>query len=140
MQRERNGGEDVGAGVVGLSKIADPGALLDPPSVSFGDILCGDMKDITVTVANVANTSQTFTITSTIAMSRQRVLLLRLSLPFCMLLKVECTTARAPPHTHSATAHAHHGHTVYRNSFSPSSLTLNPGSQEQFVVTFDSST
>jgi hypothetical protein len=64
---------DMGAGVVDLTKIADPGALLDPPSLSFGYTLKGDSKQITVTVANVAATPQNFTISSSLADSSSPV-------------------------------------------------------------------
>jgi hypothetical protein len=75
---------DMGAGVVDLTKIVDPGALLDPPSLSFGYTLKGDSQQITVTVANVAATPQNFTISSSLADSSSSVpgynLLLRQSL------------------------------------------------------------
>ncbi len=64
---------DMGAGVVDLTKIADPGALLDPPSLSFGYTLKGDSQQITVTVANVAATPQNFTISSSLADSSSSV-------------------------------------------------------------------
>jgi subtilisin family serine protease len=64
---------DMGAGVVDLTKIADPGALLDPPSLSFGYTLKGDSQQITVTVANVAATPQNFTISSSLADSSSPV-------------------------------------------------------------------
>jgi hypothetical protein len=58
---------------VDLTKIADPGALLDPPSLSFGYTLKGDSKQITITVANVAATPQNFTISSSLADSSSPV-------------------------------------------------------------------
>ncbi len=52
---------DIGAGCLDLSRAIDPGLLLDPPSLSFGQVDVGSDPDpIAVTVRNVGDTAETF--------------------------------------------------------------------------------
>ncbi|MBA2390938.1 MAG: S8 family serine peptidase [Geodermatophilaceae bacterium] len=51
---------DIGAGRLDLTNAADPGVILDPPSLSFGLVTTGTMPSITVTVRSVADTSETY--------------------------------------------------------------------------------
>jgi subtilisin family serine protease len=54
----------MGAGRLDLTRAADPGVILDPPSLSYGRVTLGDTKPMTVNVTSVASTSQTYTITT----------------------------------------------------------------------------
>ncbi len=51
---------DMGAGRLDLTNAADPGVILDPPSLSFGQLMTGTMKTINVTVTNVYSASETY--------------------------------------------------------------------------------
>ena len=51
---------DMGAGRLDLTNAADPGVILDPPSLSFGLLLDGTEKTITVTVTSVATATETY--------------------------------------------------------------------------------
>lgn len=54
---------EMGAGRLDLTNAADPGVILDPPSLSFGLVYTGTMKTIDVNVTSVATTTQTYSIT-----------------------------------------------------------------------------
>ena len=51
---------DMGAGRLDLTNAADPGVILDPPSLSFGQLMTGTMKTINVTVTSVYTASETY--------------------------------------------------------------------------------
>ncbi len=51
---------DMGAGRLDLTNAADPGVILDPPSLSFGLVPTGTTQSITVTVTSVATTTETY--------------------------------------------------------------------------------
>ena len=51
---------DMGAGRLDLTNAADPGVILDPPSLSFAVVPLGDEETIDVTVTSVAGTSETY--------------------------------------------------------------------------------
>lgn len=51
---------DMGAGRLDLTNVTDPGVILYPPSLSFGQMLTGTQKSITVTVRNVAAAQETY--------------------------------------------------------------------------------
>ncbi|HNT25960.1 MAG TPA: S8 family serine peptidase [Anaerolineales bacterium] len=53
---------DMGAGRLDLTNAADPGVILDPPSLSFGNIITGTVQTITVNVTSVAETTQVYTL------------------------------------------------------------------------------
>ncbi len=53
---------DMGAGRLDLTNAADPGVILDPPSLSFGEIVTGTVQTITVNVTSVAETTQVYTL------------------------------------------------------------------------------
>ncbi len=53
----------MGAGRLDLTNAADPGVILDPPSLSFGEVYTGTTKTIDVNVTSVATTTQTYSIT-----------------------------------------------------------------------------
>jgi subtilisin family serine protease len=53
---------DMGAGRVDLTNAADPGVILDPPSLSYGVMVTGTTQIISVTVTSVATTTQTYTL------------------------------------------------------------------------------
>lgn len=55
---------DMGAGRVDLSHAADPGVILDPPSLSFGTVPTGTTKIISVTVTSVAGGSETYNLST----------------------------------------------------------------------------
>ena len=50
----------MGAGHLDLTHTADPGVVLDPPSLSFGLAPTGTVKNMNVTVLSVANTFETY--------------------------------------------------------------------------------
>jgi subtilisin family serine protease len=54
---------EMGAGRLDLTNAADPGLLFDPPSLSYGLVLTGTEKTMTVNVTSVATTTETYTIT-----------------------------------------------------------------------------
>jgi hypothetical protein len=51
---------DMGAGRLDLTNAADPGVILDPPSLSFGRVTMGETGTMTVTVTSVADTTETY--------------------------------------------------------------------------------
>lgn len=51
---------DMGAGRLDLTNAADPGVILDPPSVSFGQVHTGTNKTMTVSVTSVATTPESY--------------------------------------------------------------------------------
>lgn len=53
----------MGAGRLDLTHAADPGVILDPPSLSFGVVITGTTETISVDVTSVATTTQTYSIT-----------------------------------------------------------------------------
>ncbi len=54
---------DMGAGALDLARAIDPGLLLDPPSLSFGQVDAGtNPAPIVVTVRNIASEAETFTL------------------------------------------------------------------------------
>lgn len=55
---------DMGAGRLDLTHAADPGVILDPPSLSYGLVMSGTQKTITVTVTSVADAAESYTISS----------------------------------------------------------------------------
>lgn len=55
---------DMGAGRLDLSRVTDPGVILDPPSLSFGNMVSGTQKSITVNVTSVAATTESYTLST----------------------------------------------------------------------------
>ncbi|MEZ4676067.1 MAG: S8 family serine peptidase [Caldilineaceae bacterium] len=55
---------DMGAGRMDLTHAAQPGVILDPPSLSFGYLISGTLKTITVTVTSVATTTETYNLST----------------------------------------------------------------------------
>lgn len=55
---------DMGAGRLDLTKAADPGVILDPPSLSFGYVPTGTQTTLTVTVRSVAATAETYNLST----------------------------------------------------------------------------
>ena len=55
---------DMGAGRLDLTNVTDPGVILEPPSLSFGQMADGDSKTITVKLTSVATSSQTYDVTT----------------------------------------------------------------------------
>jgi len=55
---------DMGAGRLDLAKAADPGVILDPPSLSFGFVPTGTQKTITVTGTSVASAAETYALST----------------------------------------------------------------------------
>ncbi len=55
---------DMGAGRLDLAKAADPGVILDPPSLSFGFVPTGTQKTITVTITSVASAAESYTLST----------------------------------------------------------------------------
>jgi subtilisin family serine protease len=51
---------DMGAGRLDLTNAADPGVILDPPSVSFGQVVTGTAHTLHVSVTSVATTTETY--------------------------------------------------------------------------------
>lgn len=51
---------DMGAGRLDLTNVADPGVILDPPSLSFSLVPTGTTKTISVTVTSVASAAETY--------------------------------------------------------------------------------
>lgn len=51
---------DMGAGRLDLTNVADPGVILDPPSVSFGLVPEGESKTINVQVTSVTDQNETY--------------------------------------------------------------------------------
>ncbi len=55
---------DMGAGRLDLAQAADPGVILSPPSLSYGLVVSGSQKTITVTVTSVANAAELYTLST----------------------------------------------------------------------------
>ncbi|MEZ4726873.1 MAG: S8 family serine peptidase [Caldilineaceae bacterium] len=55
---------DMGAGRLDLTKAANPGVILNPPSLSFGHVPTGTQKTLTVTVTSVAATAETYNLST----------------------------------------------------------------------------
>jgi hypothetical protein len=53
---------DMGAGRLDLTNAADPGVLLDPPSLSYGLVPTGTVESMVVNVTSVATTTQNYTV------------------------------------------------------------------------------
>ncbi|MCP4360706.1 MAG: S8 family serine peptidase, partial [Chloroflexi bacterium] len=51
---------DMGAGRLDLTNAADPGVILDPPSLSFGLVPTGTMQTISVTITNITTATETY--------------------------------------------------------------------------------
>lgn len=51
---------DIGAGRLDLTNALDPGVILDPPSLSFGQMLEGETKTIEVSITSVASSTETY--------------------------------------------------------------------------------
>jgi len=55
---------DMGAGRLDLSRAVDPGIILTPPSVSFGQVYTGTTKTVTVTITSVAAQEESYTLST----------------------------------------------------------------------------
>ena len=55
---------DMGAGRLDLTNAADPGVILDPPSLSYGQILTGTVETMDVTVTSVAAAAETYALST----------------------------------------------------------------------------
>ena len=55
---------DMGAGRLDLTNAADPGVILDPPSLSFGVVTYGETKTIEVKLTSVASAAETYAIST----------------------------------------------------------------------------
>ncbi|HSM54763.1 MAG TPA: S8 family serine peptidase [Candidatus Sulfomarinibacteraceae bacterium] len=55
---------DMGAGRLDLENVTDPGVILDPPSLSFGQMISGTVDSITVTVRSVATAQETYALST----------------------------------------------------------------------------
>ena len=55
---------DMGAGRLDLTNAADPGVILDPPSLSFGQVLNGETASIEVKVTSVAAAAETYALST----------------------------------------------------------------------------
>src|SRR5690606_13956798 len=55
---------DMGAGRLDLTNVADPGIILSPPSLSFGQVVSGTTASLEVTVTSVATDTETYAITT----------------------------------------------------------------------------
>lgn len=55
---------DMGAGRLDLTYAADPGVILDPPSLSFGQMMTGTMDSIHVTVTSVVTATETYSLST----------------------------------------------------------------------------
>ncbi|HET6444913.1 MAG TPA: S8 family serine peptidase [candidate division Zixibacteria bacterium] len=53
---------DMGAGRLDLTNAADPGVILDPPSLSYGLVATDTQKTLSVNVTSVATNTQTYTV------------------------------------------------------------------------------
>ncbi len=55
---------DMGAGRLDLTNASNPGVILDPPSLSFGYIMSGTQKTISVTVTSVGSSAETYNLST----------------------------------------------------------------------------
>jgi minor extracellular serine protease Vpr len=55
---------DMGAGRLDLTNVADPGVILDPPSLSFSLVPTGTTKTVSVTVTSVASAAETYAVST----------------------------------------------------------------------------
>ena len=55
---------DMGAGCIDLSRASDPGILLSPPSLSFGQLAAGDSPSSPIHVRSVADASETYSLSA----------------------------------------------------------------------------
>ena len=55
---------DMGAGRLDLTNAADPGVILDPPSLSFGAVTYGGTKTIEVKLTSVASAAETYALST----------------------------------------------------------------------------
>lgn len=55
---------DMGAGRLDLTNAADPGVILDPPSLSFGLVTTGTQEVISVTITSVADTTESYALST----------------------------------------------------------------------------
>jgi len=55
---------DMGAGRLDVAAAMDPGVILDPPSLSFGLVPTGTEKTITVSVINITDSAETYTLST----------------------------------------------------------------------------
>ncbi|MBA3534894.1 MAG: S8 family serine peptidase, partial [Ardenticatenales bacterium] len=55
---------DMGAGRLDLERAADPGVILDPPSLGFGHVATGTIKSMVVTVRNITDEAETYALST----------------------------------------------------------------------------
>ncbi len=55
---------DIGAGRLDLTRVTDPGVILSPPSVSFGQVMSGTTASKTIKVTNIATATESYTLTT----------------------------------------------------------------------------
>ncbi len=55
---------DMGAGRLDLTRASNPGVILDPPSLSFGYMISGTQKTISVTLTSVATGTETYNLST----------------------------------------------------------------------------
>ncbi len=55
---------DMGAGRLDLTNAADPGVILNPPSLSFGQVVSGTVATKTLQVTSVANAAETYALST----------------------------------------------------------------------------
>jgi subtilisin family serine protease len=55
---------DMGAGRLDLTRAADPGVILNPPSLSYGQVPTGTQKSLTVWVTSVAGAAETYNLST----------------------------------------------------------------------------
>ena len=55
---------DMGAGRLDLTNAANPGVILDPPSLSYGVVLTGTVETMDVMVTSVASAAETYSLTA----------------------------------------------------------------------------
>jgi subtilisin family serine protease len=55
---------DMGAGRLDLTRVTDPGVILDPPSISFSQVPSGTQQVLTVTVTSVASSAETYNLST----------------------------------------------------------------------------
>ncbi len=55
---------EMGAGRLDLTHAADPGVILDPPSLGFGRVTLGGTKTMTVTLTSVPSSAETYAVST----------------------------------------------------------------------------